>query len=247
MKGIKKTLMAGAFACAAFNVQAEVQPFSYGIKVGPSLSPIVGYDKGVKIGNKEATHSFFDTPFVFGNIYSEYAFTDHIGMGLEVGYMKQGATLTGRDENKKEQKEEGSSSTTAPSISIVSHGIAVPLHLCIYPLGREEEDGVLRVMVGGSLFVPLGSTYKSDDKEIKLTSEQEKQEPGVDIALAGGIGYELPNGLSFEARYSYGLMNRLPTEKDKEQTIFNNATGLKKLNIQTATIGVGYNLGFLFE
>lgn len=238
MKRIKKTLMAGFLACATFNAQAEVSPWGYGIKGGIGTSSAASHSEA-KVNNKAIKGSFLDTLCGFGNFYGEYAFTDYIGAKLEGGYLRQGARLkAGEDDND-------------PSISMASHGIAIPVQLCIYPMGREEEEGILKVMLGATVHVPLQLTYKSGNnkklEELSLNDNQKKECPGLDLAGTFGLGYELPFGLSIEAKYNYGFLNRFKTENNSDQTIFDNVKGLNSLHVQHLTVGMGYNFASLLS
>ncbi|MCT4697499.1 MAG: PorT family protein [Candidatus Cardinium sp.] len=250
MKGIKKNLMTGALVCgAAFNAHnahAEVSKSSYGLKAGLSFSPYVGYPEGVKIDNKAVSHSIFDTPFVFGNLYFEYAFTDYVGGELGVGYMKQGATLTAEQE-KNQQTQDNNKANTKPSIGIASHSIAIPLHLCVYPLGREEGEDILKIKLGGSAYIPFATTYSQNNSKSDLNDDQKKEKASFSIDAKFGLEYQFDMGVSIEATYSWGFMNRFKLDSDKEQTIFSNAAGLKNLTIHTGTVGVGYNFASLFS
>lgn len=232
MKSIKKTLMASFLACAAFNAQAEVSPWGYGIKAGAGTSSAVSHSEA-KINDKAIKGNFLDTVCGFGNLYAEYAFTDYIGAKIEGGYLRQGASLKAGEGD------------TDPSISMVSHGIAVPLQLCIYPMGREEEEGILKVMLGATMHMPLKLTCKADNNELSLDDKQKKECSGLDLAGALGVGYELPFGLSMEAKYNYGFLNKFKIENKNDQSIYQNVQGLKELHVQHLTVGVGYNFASL--
>lgn len=237
--------MAGLLACAAFNAQAEVNPFGYGVRGGLSISSARGSD--VKINSKEVSGSFFDTFFGHGSLYAEYAFTDYIGMGLEVGYMKIGGTLT--DNNTTNSGNNGSQTNTAssnPSIAMASHGIAIPLHLLqIYPLGREEESGILKINVGGTHYFPVKTSCKQDGVDVELKGDAKKQLPFYIGSIHLGAGYEFPFGLSIDAKYAYGLYNSLSLKEDEKQAIFQNSE-LSKFPTQHVTLGVGFNFMSLF-
>lgn len=155
--------MAGLLACTALNAQAEVSPLSYGVKVGGSVSSAVRYGDAVKIGQKSVESKFFDNLFPCGGLYFEYAILDWFGMGLEVGYMKQGGSLEvsgqkkddDKNSEKKESKANSASSTDPSSISVATHGIAVPINFHFYPMGREEEEGILKITVGATPYIPI--------------------------------------------------------------------------------------------
>ncbi|MGI2299552.1 outer membrane beta-barrel protein [Candidatus Cardinium hertigii] len=237
--------MAGLFACAAFNAQAEVDPFSWGAKIGLSLSFARGYDE-VQIQGTKPTGKFLDTPWGHGGLYAEYAFSDYVGVGLEVGYMKLGSTLeakttTGVNKGEGEKKDANATDSTS-SIVVASHGIAIPVHLQFYPLGREEESGILKVNVGLTTYVPVTAPICTQDgTKVPLDDTKKKELPSYTLAVHGGVGYEFPFGLAIDAKYAFGLFEKLNLEEGEEQTIFNNVTGLKSLSTQHLTLGVGFN------
>lgn len=232
--------MAGVLACAAFNAQAEVSPWGFGVKGYGGVSSAVRYSDGVKIGGKKAQGNFFDAPAASGNIYLEYAFTDYVGIGLEVGYMRQGASLAG------EKKEDDTSSAT-PSISMVSHGIVAVPRIFVYPCGREEGEGILKVAISVSPYFPLATAYKTNGQALSLTDDQKKEESKFLLDGSLSLEYEFSFGLSGALKYSYGFMNSFKTEQGKEQTIFKDVTGLKNMNTQNVTFGIGYNFASLLS
>ena len=254
MKRIKKTLIAGLFACGAFNAQAEVSPFSYGLKAGLSLTPYASFNDDAKINNNKPEHSYLDNPFICGGLYGEYAFNDYVGLRLEAGYLRQGFTLKANNpasasSSTSSTATSGNASTTSESsISMNSHGVEVPLALAIYPLGREEGEGILKVMVGPAFYLPLLTTCKQDESELaSLTNSQKKELPSFDIAVNAGLGYEFPFGLHIESKYGWAFMNRFQPNGTSQQTIFSNATNLKEANPHYTALTVGYNLASLFS
>ncbi|WP_339044587.1 outer membrane beta-barrel protein [Cardinium endosymbiont of Tipula unca] len=265
MKVIKKTLVAGVLACSALNAQAEVDALSYGIKAAYSAS-YLSANQGAKFkGDKEMSAKLLGNQFIAGSLYVEYAFNDYIGLGLEAGYMKQGGVL-------KEKAAENKATTTSPetssastdtatkvkedSIEITTNGIIVPLSLYVYPLGREEGEGIFKLAFGLSAYVPVGdpdlkqikngTDAQIDVSKVLADTDKKKQLPGFDFAIHAGMAWEFPVGLSMEARGSFGLMNRFDLEKDKTQTVFDDITDLKVLKNNYFSFSLGYNLATLF-
>lgn len=231
-------------ACAAFNAKAEVNPFSWGAKIGPSLSFATASDD-TKINGNKASGKFFDTLFAHGGLYVEYAFNDYIGMGLEAGYMKLGGTLTedkSTNGNDNTHESNTTNSKEPSSIGMASHGVAIPLHLQFYPLGREEESGILKINVGITSYVPFTTTCTENGNEITLTEDQKKELPIYRGAFHAGAVYEFPFGLTIDAKYAYGFgpKENLKLQTGKSQSIFQNAT-LTKFPTQHLTLGVGFN------
>ncbi len=239
MKGIKKTLIASAFACAAFNAHAERSPLSFGIKgkVGAS-SAIINDD--AKINNKKLESSFISNPAfsLAAGLFGEYAFTDSIGAGLELLYANQKANLKGAEE-KQENSDKNNNNNNG--ISISTHALSVPMYLSIYLMGREDELGILSLKAGPVFSYQFKANCSANDKKIELTDQKEKELSIFNVGLSAAVNYEFNCGISFEAIYA---CNFLSTFKNESQTIFenNNVSGLKKLNMQSLGIGVAYNL-----
>ncbi|AWN81665.1 porin family protein [Candidatus Cardinium hertigii] len=262
MKGIKKTLVAGALACATLNAaQAECSPWSYGVKAGLSVSSICGIDEKVRfvVGAKEEgfENPMFALPFVNGFVYGEYAFTDYIGMELGAGYMQLGGTLCKKEDNSasaNNNNSNNSGSKSEPACKIASHGLYVPLSLCVYPMGREEGEGIFKLFVGTSAYFSMKKVLKF--KETGKDTYEENPELNkvdletFDVGVQGGIGYEFSFGLSLEARYGHHFMNRIKdnsTTKPDDQFAKVKINGLTKVNNRYFMVNVGYNIASLFK
>lgn len=261
MKVVKKTLIAGVLTCAALNAQAAdadaipysnaqtgVCPFSYGIKAGVSISSLHSFGEA-KLGGKAAQNSFFDNFFATGALYGEYAFTDYIGIGLEAGYMQQGGSLHGEEA---QNANANATTPSAPSVEMTTHGIVVPLSVYCYPMGREVDEGILKIGLGASGYLPIGDPkLKNMGKELPLkglSDTQKKEFPGLDVAAHVSLGYELTCGVSFEARYGFGFLNRFGgKDSGKDQTILQNCKDLKEMKSHYVTAGLGYNIASLFS
>lgn len=260
MKVIKKTLAASALALAVVNhAQAEMDPLSYGVKVAFSNSSFSA-DSDAKLSGKAVASPSLGNPFASGHLYAEYAFNDYIGLGLAAGYMNQGGKLVAKADSSASSgdKDKENKNKDESSIKMTSHGIHVPLYLCVYPLGREEDNGILKLFVGGFAYLPLsthieqkGADGKADANvtgdKIKEDANKKKELPGFDAGAHVGLGYEFPFGLAIESNYGYGFINRFgEKDKDKEQSIFQKTVGLKKLNTHNFNLGISYNLAAAF-
>lgn len=73
-----------------------------------------------------------------------------------------------------------------------------------YELNYITLGAVAKFNFGGSGFHILGGPsldFKVDDNYINSNPE------GFDLAIVGGVGYTLPNGLTFEARIKQGMVD----------------------------------------
>lgn len=232
MKGIKKTLVTGFLACSALQAQAGPNPWGAGVKAGYQATWASVDEKTVKIDGKDPKNPL--SHCANGGLYGEYAFCDYVGGQLAAFYARKNASL----------KKDG---VDKAALTVQSHGITVPLSCYVYPLGREAEEGMLNFHFGVHAFLPLSTKLAKEGQEVKnLTDDQQKEVPKWDGGGHAGAGWEFPFGLTVEARYHMNFRNRFTLEKDKEQTIFRNVSGLKKLQENDLTVNVGYNLASLF-
>ncbi|WP_243518654.1 MULTISPECIES: outer membrane beta-barrel protein [unclassified Candidatus Cardinium] len=250
MTRIKKTLMAGVLVCTALNAQAEVSPFGFGAKLGGSVTPYAGSNCEAKINSKEIKCKYFDNLFVCGGLYGEYAFNDYVGGEIQIGYLRQGFTLEAQADNASDTKTSDTKTddkkTAVPSITMLSHGLHVPISLCVYPLGRQQEQGILKIMLGGAPYMPLSTTCKKSGENFDLTDDHKKEVAGFSLAATAGVAYELPFGLFIDIKYGFNFMNSFDLASDKSQTIFSDATDLKQAKPHHLTVNAGYNLASLF-
>ena len=178
MKRIKQTLAAGFLACAALNqVKAEVSPLSYGVKGFGSISGLMGVEDALKVGGKAGKAKLFDLGTVWGSagIYGEYAFSNYLGVALDLCYLRTGGSLVEKVATPAEagKPEENSTAATA---SIALHSIVVPISLCVYPMGRGDDESLLKVLVGATISYPFMKTVKlGADKLDKLEDKQKKE------------------------------------------------------------------------
>ncbi|ROT47797.1 outer membrane beta-barrel protein [Candidatus Cardinium hertigii] len=237
MKGIRKTLVASVLAYStALHAQAEVNPFSAGIKAGGSISPVWQKTDEAKFNTNKVESPFFDIPWFTASLYAEYAFTDYIGIGGEAGYMKQGGTLN----------EVSTTASSSSSSSIAYHGIFVPLSLYVYPMGREEEEGILKVYTGINGFYSFNEGISEKDKEASLTQEQKNEIIKFDVGGHLGLAYEFPIGVSVDLRGGLGFINKFDTKSNADQKVFKNVSDLKSMKSAFINLNVGYNIVSLF-
>ena len=106
-------------------------------------------------------------------------------------------------------------------------GIEVP----IYFMGQWKTASGGRFYGGAGPYFGIGIQAKLKDSDIDLYKKQDGNEPflkRVNFGAATQVGYELPNGLLFNASYKIGL-NALDAGKDDS-----------KMLPQTVSLGLGY-------
>jgi len=249
MKKIKQTLTASLLACTSLNsLHAEVAPLSYGIKAFFSLSSLRGIDSAVKIGGKSPAAPFMGKCWFAGMAQVEYAFTNYIGTELCLGYSSVGGKFSAQ-----EKAEEGREPNKNPTFSTHTHGVTIPISLCVYPLGREEDGGTLKVFLGPDIYIPFSrktciAVAIKDSEDVTKEDSSSKEIGGLDVALRFGLSYDVLRGVSIEACYGMGFMNRLNLEKDKKATVFGDTvSGLDNMKTQYIHAGVGLNLASFFQ
>ena len=240
---IRKVALAlgSAFMLFATTLNAQEQPWSFGVKAGGGMSWLAGIGN-TEFGNNESKG---DYNWIFGGgLTSEYAFHKNVGVGLEVLY----TTLGGQ------AKEKLGDSQEKPSKHVVStHNVVVPVMVKLFPMGCDPEKGILNMHIGVQGEFPVINAM------VKKTNEQDKDKLDKDetfkkdflsrATLSGivGIGYEFPEiGLTLEGRFGLGLLDVM---KDTEEAgNYKETIGLKKdqkLTNRSLTFSIGYNLARL--
>lgn len=220
---IVKIWMTTLFACVALQTQGYFgilaraiserdntlpAPFRFGLKVGGSISRFWNYRR---ISNyyEEKFGSGLEqkglNPWVVINVYLESAYHNYFGWGLEIGYLKQAATLQAEGE-----LNYSSPSEIAKDYSLLytAHCLAMVAGNYIYPLGYryKPEMGLPKLFVGLAWIVPMDAViveeYSNKVKKAKVDITTDWLFPLV------GLAYEHPLGLLFELRYALGLCSR---------------------------------------
>ncbi|MBX9889664.1 MAG: PorT family protein [Amoebophilaceae bacterium] len=255
MKRIKQTLAAGFLAFAALNqAKAEVSPLSYGVKGFGSMSGLMGAEE-FKINDKKANAKLFDfgTLWGGGGLHGEYAFTNYLGVALDLTYVMTGGNLVGEKPPvpATPPADPATPEAKAPTASMYFHSIVVPISLCIYPMAREEDEGILKAFIGATVSYSFMKTVENGDKKLEL-GDKKGELSGLDFGAHLGVAYEWVNGFSVESQYTMNFMNRFNIAADKKLTAFDGEAGsaavtdLKTAKTHSVVLGMGYNLATLF-
>lgn len=242
MRKINKTLVAGALAFSTFNVNAEVSPFNFGVKVGGSLAKLNVNDEA-KLGKATVQGSLVKNFFVTGGVYGGYAFSDYLGVELGCNYLKQGGVLTASEGSS--ENDNSGTPKKVESVSMMIHGIEVPLSLCVYPIGREEGEGFVKLSLGGAFFVPVNHTLLAGESNIEIKEDKEKELSGFDFGLKLGAAYEFPFGLNLGMDYGLGFLNKIKLDEGQSSKLFESISDFKSAKDHHFTFNVGYNFGAL--
>ncbi|ACE05984.1 hypothetical protein Aasi_0583 [Candidatus Amoebophilus asiaticus 5a2] len=225
--------LASAFTITLSASTYAAAPLSFGIKLSGVNSTIAGL--------KEAKNPFAGNESNFLNIggaglaYVEYAFNDNLGLGLEAGYFfgKIGSFTQKTDKKN--------------TYNITAHGVKLFPAIKIYPMGREDENGILKINVGGDLFMPLGLEGKASSADKADVADKGKDLTTLGMGAFVGVGYEFPFGLELDLRGSYAFTNVFKEESDFKKTYLGITNKDHKTNLMNINLTAGYNFAVLLE
>jgi hypothetical protein len=223
--------LAGAFTITISASTYAAEPLSFGAKLGAVNSVIMGLDKA-RTSTAEA--KFFN-PGGFVSAYVEYAFHDNFGIGVEAGYFG-GQIGSFRTKNDKDSKND---------YSIFAHGVKFFPTANVYPMGRENEDGIFKIKLGPDFYIPVAASGKKES-ETKATKVDRKELAPYGIGVIGGIGYEFPFGLELELRYSHAFTNVFTKDSTFKKTSVEMAEA-DPTNLMALNFSFGYNVALLLE
>lgn len=227
---MKKTVLALASALTIFatSLQAQDMPLNFGIKLGLVNSAITNLGETQTF--KDSKNSMFRPRFGTG-LFAEYAFHDYVSVGLDVLYAGTGGKLT----------KEGNTNMT---YSINTHQLSAIPMLKIYPMGCEEDEGILNLHVGPELAFPLTAHRKFTIGDQEDSEDVKKELNPFRAGIFGGLGYEFPSGILFELRGSYGFSDVFK-EDSKCKTEELQIAADKSTKSWYTNLSLGYNLAKL--
>jgi opacity protein-like surface antigen len=227
--------LAGAFTITLSASTYAAEPLSFGIKVGAVNSSIAGLDKA-KTLKVDSESKFFNLGAV-GTAYAEYAFTDNVGIGVEAGYFF-GQIGSFKPKNVKDSKD---------VYNITAHGVKLIPAIKFYPMGREDENGILKIHVGADLYIPVAAEGKQEGATKKNTTIDRNDLTKLGAGVIGGVGYEFPFGLELDLRYSYAFTNVFTETSSFKNTVLEITDKDDKTALMGINFAVGYNFAVLLE
>lgn len=259
---IKKTALAlgGALMLFATTLNAQEQPWSFGVKAGGSMSWLSGLDKlaPTKVGTQDKINKASGRLMLTGGLTAGYAFHENVGVGLEVLYAGLGGTLETSNKLDNNATEDDKKNNKPKKLQIHSHNLAVPVLLKLFPMGCDPEEGILTVDLGVQAVFPFIVNVKTSKKDKPEELEEFKadnkafdkstQVNPMTIDFIGGIGYEFPEiGLSIEGRYHYGFMDFFKSDNEAKKYRKDNLGFEENKNVRNhyASLSVGYNFARL--
>lgn len=180
-----------------------------------------GVKAGLNLSRFTNTESDFRSNFYIGGL-AEIKFASFYALQPELVYSRQGATITYFDN---------------PGLSPMGPSVERKYSLDYVSLGVINKFTFaerFQAVVGPSLDIQV-----ADNFEQELSSEL----IGVDLGLVLGIGYSLPNGLAFEARFKQGLMDIFGNNYNNYYDENNNGNYDELVLNQVLQFGVSYTFG----
>jgi hypothetical protein len=211
---MKKTLIIVFFiliGIAESEAQVTLKP---GIRAGVNFSKLTNYNADFKTG-------FYvggELAIKFNTLYT---------LQPELIYSRQGGNGTGNIDNIYV------SNSYDPIIygeSKVSYTID---YLSLSAISKFNFGTGFHLLVGPSLDFKVNDNFENN-------SFSYGEQIGFDLALVGGFGYSLPNGLSFEARFKQGLVDIYGNNYNMNVDQNNNGNFDEVILNQSFQLGVSY-------
>jgi Outer membrane protein beta-barrel domain len=249
-------------------LNAQEHPWSFGTKLGLSWSLLTRFDELVPgLGNEnnqlKTTTKVSSDKFLAGGLTAGYAFHKNVGVGLEVLY----ARLGGKLERSTELPTGGTNQGKAANpykLQVLSHNVAVPVMLKLFPMGCDPDRGILTIDLGFQALFPISVDVKhtepiGDKGNFSDKLEKFKDEDGKEFdksaqftsmtgGFISGLSYELPEvGLTIETRGYFGMSDTLKNDSEAKKYRKEKMNLAENKNVRNnyATFSVGYNFARL--
>ena len=263
---IKKTALAlgSALMFFAATLNAQEHPWSFGAKLGVSMPFSTGLDKLAPVsGNdqRKTTAKASSNLFLTGGLTAGYAFHKNVGVGLEVLYARLGGKLEISEELPANTEDKAANPY---KLQVLSHNVAVPVMLKLFPMGCDPDRGILTIDLGFQALFPISVDVKHTPPQKapdKFSDKLEKFKDGDGKAfdksaqftsmtggLITGLSYEFPEvGLTIETRGYFGMINTLKNDSEAKKYRKDKMNLAEDKNIRNnyATFSVGYNFARL--
>jgi len=194
----------------AIGFTTQAQEIKYGVKAGLNLA-----DWG---GDAENTNV---RPGLNAGVLAEIKF-NNFAIQPEIVYSQQGTKLTINNYS-------GNDLTSSLELTSKLDYINVPIAVKYYVIeGLSLQAGP---QIGFLVSAKEKAELKANGENVSVEMDAKDGYEKVDFALFGGIGYDLPIGIFFQARYNAGLsnINKDPDSADIELTnnVFSFSVGYK--------------------
>jgi Outer membrane protein beta-barrel domain len=265
---VKKIALAlgSALMLSATTLSAQEQPWSFGAKVGGSMSWLQGLGELApeKLGDQKVSSNASGDLFLTGGFTAGYAFHENVGIGLEVLYTRLGGKLEVTTELSSDATEEQKKGNKPYKEQFLSNNVVVPVMLKLFPMGCDPDEGIFTIDLGVQAVFPLSVDVKHTPRDSKTQVPSEKLEKFKDadgkefdksaqvvpmtVDGIAGVSYELPEiGLTIEGRYHFGFMNFFKSDSEAKEYRKGKMALEEDKNVRNhyATLSVGYNFARL--
>jgi len=179
-----------------------------------------GVKAGLNLSRLTNTESDFRPDFYVGGL-AEIKFTTFYALQPELVYSRQGATITYFNED---GITPGPSVEKKYSLDYLSLGV----------INKFTFAESFQVVVGPTLDLQVADNFESYQSDDLI---------GVDLGLALGLGYSLPNGLTFEARFKQGMVDIFGDNYNDYDDENGNGNYDEVILNQVLQFGVSYTFG----
>jgi hypothetical protein len=195
----------------AIGFTANAQDIKFGVKAGLNIAKW-----GADAENTSGRAGFN------AGVLAELIFSNNFAVQPEIVYSQQG---TKRSINNYMGVELDNSSELTAKLNYINVPVALKYYI-IEGLSLQAGPQIGFLVSANEVVV-----VKADGEDLSLESDEKNNYEKVDFALFGGIGYDLPIGVFFQARYSAGLsnINKDPDTADQYLTndVFSFSVGYK--------------------
>ncbi|QEC51134.1 outer membrane protein with beta-barrel domain [Anseongella ginsenosidimutans] len=198
---MKKHLLLFAIACMAFGISTSYGQATFGVKAGANLAN-ANFDTGSSLSVKpDAIIGFYAGPTARFDVSSRFAIQPELLLSLQ-GFKWEFDFETGGED-------------------VGFDATFQNLYLNLPVMARFSATEALHLEAGPQVGLLLSSKVKNEDVSVDWEENNE-----LDFGLNIGAGYQLPMGLSVEARYNFGLANIFGDMEDDNTSVTNRVLSL---------------------
>lgn len=264
---VKKKVLAlgGALMFFAATLNAQEQPWSFGAKLGASMYLGTGLDKlmpAPAADQPKTTTKASSDIFLTGGLTAGYAFHKNVGVGLEILYVRLGGKLECSTELPSGATDQQKKDNNPFKLQVLSHNIAVPVMLKLFPMGCDSDTGILTIDLGAQVLLPISIDVKNTPRKNGVPSEKLEKFKDADgekfdksaqlnsmtVGLIAGVSYEFPEiGLTVEGRAYFGMTDTFKNDAEAKKYRKDKMGFVDDKNVRNnyAALSVGYNFARL--
>ncbi|MFY0481865.1 porin family protein [Flavobacterium sp. PLA-1-15] len=179
-----------------------------------------GVKAGLNLSRFTNSDSDFRPDFYVGGL-AEIKFSSFYALQPELVYSRQGATITYND------------FAVNPSGGSVEKKYSLD-YLSLGAINKFTFAERFQAVVGPTIDIQVADNFDRETSDDLI---------GLDLGLAIGLGYSLPNGLTFEARFKQGLIDIFGDNYNAYEDENNNGNYDEIVTNQVIQLGISYTFG----